>query len=177
MPRITGGHLRGRSDKVPVADGVRPTSDRVREALFSILGQDFRGERVLDAFGGTGMLGFEVHSRGAEVVITENSDRAFRDILLRRQQFGLTAADVRVERVDVLNAGEGLGAFTGVLADPPWSLPVEPLLEALAPRAGRWLVFEAENTTRCPEHCGALQLVQHRSYGRTTLWFYRRPDA
>ncbi|MCE7957512.1 MAG: 16S rRNA (guanine(966)-N(2))-methyltransferase RsmD, partial [Acidobacteria bacterium ACB2] len=66
--RITGGHLRGRVlEGVPA--GVRPTASRVREALFSMVGQDLRGWSVLDAFGGTGLLALEAVSRGAAPVV------------------------------------------------------------------------------------------------------------
>ena len=65
--RITGGSLRGRVVPGKVRPGVRPTSSRVREALFSMVGQDLEGVRVLDAFGGSGLLSFEAYSRGAIV--------------------------------------------------------------------------------------------------------------
>ncbi len=177
MSRITGGILRGRTVRVPVAEGVRPTSDRVREALFSILGQDLSGERILDAFGGTGLLGLEAFSRGAQVTITEIGRRAFQDIVLRRDQLGLSAGQVAVECADPLLLTTPIGEFTGVIADPPWDLPVEPILGALAHRATRWLVLEAEEKTTCPQAFSGMELVKMRTYGRTALWFYRRPDA
>ena len=65
MIRVTGGALRGRSLPARVPEGVRPTAGRVREAVFSMVGQDLRGWSVLDLFGGSGLIGIEAASRGA----------------------------------------------------------------------------------------------------------------
>ena len=73
--RIVGGEWRGRILKSPSWDGVRPTSDRLRETLFNILGPSIRGARVLDAYAGTGAIGIEALSRGAAWVCFVDSDR------------------------------------------------------------------------------------------------------
>src|SRR6202165_4532782 len=66
--RVIGGRFRGRVIRFPRAEGLRPTPDRVRETLFNWLGQDLTGWRCLDAFAGSGALGFEAASRGADAV-------------------------------------------------------------------------------------------------------------
>ena len=77
--RITGGEWRSRLLQVTDAPGLRPTPDRVRETLFNWLGQDFRGLSCLDLFAGSGALGFEAASRGADdVVLVEQSRQAFK---------------------------------------------------------------------------------------------------
>lgn len=170
--RITGGVARGRVLRQPVDAGIRPTSERVREALFSIVGQDLSGTRVLDAFGGTGLLGLEAWSRGAAVVIVERDKRAANAIRDRARELG---ASIELRVGDVLRKAPTLGRFDGVLVDPPWAEDVAPILEALAPLASGWLVLEHEDTTAAPDAAASLALDRRRSYGRTVLSVYRAP--
>ena len=75
--RITGGEARGRHLESPKGMAIRPTSDRVREAVFNIIGQDLSGIRVLDLFAGTGSLGIEALSRGAShAFFVDNSQKS-----------------------------------------------------------------------------------------------------
>jgi 16S rRNA (guanine(966)-N(2))-methyltransferase RsmD len=120
--RLIGGRLK--RSKLPVADkpGLRPTPDRVRETLFNWLGTDLSGWRVLDAFAGSGALGFEAASRGAaQVVMLE------RDVELARSlgasQRRLQASNLRVEQADALlwmRLGTEAKQFELVLLDPPF---------------------------------------------------------
>ena len=119
--RIVGGAWK--RSKLPVADkpGLRPTPDRVRETLFNWLGQDLTGWRCLDAFAGSGALGFEAASRGAAaVLLLERDPELVRS--LRETQRRLSAAAVRVERADALvwMAQAEPAAFDLVLLDPPF---------------------------------------------------------
>ncbi|MBL8288384.1 MAG: 16S rRNA (guanine(966)-N(2))-methyltransferase RsmD [Rubrivivax sp.] len=119
--RLIGG--RWKRTRLPVADkpGLRPTPDRVRETLFNWLGQDLTGWRVLDAFAGSGALGFEAASRGAtEVVLVERDAAVART--LETVGTRLAAAGVRVVRGDALAwmAGCGPEPFHLVLLDPPF---------------------------------------------------------
>ncbi|MEQ1571897.1 MAG: RsmD family RNA methyltransferase, partial [Myxococcota bacterium] len=155
-----------------VGPGVRPTAARVREALFSMVGQDLEGARVLDAFGGTGLLGFEAWSRGARVVIVERDPRAARQIRANADALGaeveLHVGDVRVE---VAN----LGRFTGVLVDPPYADDPAPIVARLAPAADGWLVLETDDRTPSPAG-SPLVLDRRRSYGSTALSVYRSAE-
>jgi 16S rRNA (guanine966-N2)-methyltransferase len=130
--RIVGGFLK--RSKLPVADkpGLRPTPDRVRETLFNWLGQDLTGWRVLDAFAGSGALGFEAASRGAaEVVLIEIDAELVQSLNDSRER--LKVAALRVERADAL-AWMRTGKpdhFDLVLLDPPFeSRLFEPALDA-----------------------------------------------
>ena len=120
--RLIGG-LWKRS-KLPVADspGLRPTPDRVRETLFNWLGADLSGWRVLDAFAGSGALGFEAASRGAAEVLLLESDAALVTSLLATQA-RLVATALRVERADAIAwmARCAAGRFDLVLLDPPFA--------------------------------------------------------
>jgi 16S rRNA (guanine966-N2)-methyltransferase len=119
--RIVGGVWK--RSKLPVADaaGLRPTPDRVRETLFNWLGQDLTGWRCLDAFAGSGALGFEAASRGAaEVVLIERNRSLARSLNESRQR--LKAAQVRVESADALAwmARCAPDTFELVFIDPPF---------------------------------------------------------
>ena len=132
--RIIGGQWR--RTRLPVADrpGLRPTPDRVRETLFNWLGQDLAGWRCLDAFAGTGALGFEAASRGAAGVLLVESDAGLAAQLETLRQ-RLQAASVRVQR------GDGLAALRQcapasmdlLLIDPPFAGELfAPALQAAA---------------------------------------------
>ena len=132
--RIIGGTHRSRLIEVPDAIGLRPTPDRVRETLFNWLGQDLSGWRCLDAFAGTGALGFEAASRGAASVQLVESDAALVAQLHTLQQ-RLQATAMRVQR------GDGVGALKQaapasldlVLLDPPFDSDFfTPALQAAA---------------------------------------------
>ena len=119
--RLIGGQWR--RSKLPVADrpGLRPTPDRVRETLFNWLGQDLTGWRVLDAFAGSGALGFEAASRGAaEVLLLENDAPLVASLNASRQRLG--AGTLRIERSDATAwmARCAPARFELVLVDPPF---------------------------------------------------------
>jgi 16S rRNA (guanine(966)-N(2))-methyltransferase RsmD len=119
--RLIGGQWK--RSKLPVADrpGLRPTPDRVRETLFNWLGQDLTGWRVLDAFAGSGALGFEAASRGAaEVLLLERDAALAASLEASRQRLGATA--LRVQRADALAwlASAPAASFDLVLLDPPF---------------------------------------------------------
>lgn len=119
--RIVGGTLK--RSKLPVADkpGLRPTPQRVRETLFNWLGQDLSGWACLDAFAGSGALGFEAASRGAASVVMLERDP---DLVasLRASQQRLKVDAVRIERTDALSwmHSAAAGQFQLVLLDPPF---------------------------------------------------------
>ena len=119
--RLIGGIFRGR--KLPVADrpGLRPTPDRVRETLFNWLGQSLEGWRVLDAFAGSGALGFEAASRGAaEALLLELDTVLVASLRASRERLGAEA--LKVERTEALRwmAGCAPQRFEAVLLDPPF---------------------------------------------------------
>ncbi len=146
--RLIGG--RWKRSKLPVADreGLRPTPDRVRETLFNWLGQDLSGWRCLDAFAGSGALGFEAASRGAREVVMLERD-AVLAAGLKTVQARLGADMVRVEATDAVgwmtrHAGD---AFDLVLVDPPFGAGLHGASLAAAARllgAGGFLYLEAD---------------------------------
>ena len=133
--RLIGGQWK--RSKLPVADapGLRPTPDRVRETLFNWLGPDLTGWRCLDAFAGSGALGFEAASRGADEVVLLERDRRLAASLLESKQ-RLKAERLRIETTDAITwmARCPPDAFELVFIDPPFDAGLaEPAL-ALALR-------------------------------------------
>ncbi len=133
--RLIGGLYRGR--KLPVADrpGLRPTPDRVRETLFNWLGQDLDGWRVLDAFAGSGALGFEAASRGAtEALLLEVDPALVASLRASRERLGATA--LKVERTEAMRwmAGCAPQRFEAVLLDPPFDAGLGAAAAAAAAR-------------------------------------------
>jgi 16S rRNA (guanine(966)-N(2))-methyltransferase RsmD len=119
--RLIGGQWK--RSKLPVADrpGLRPTPDRVRETLFNWLGQDLTGWRCLDAFAGSGALGFEAGSRGAaEVILLDSDPQIVRSLNQSRQRLAATA--LRIEGADALAWMRRCAPdrFDLVLLDPPF---------------------------------------------------------
>jgi len=132
--RIIGGAWK--RSKLPVADaeGLRPTPDRVRETLFNWLGPDLTGWRCLDAFAGSGALGFEAASRGADAVVLVERDRRLAHALVEIKT-RLRAEQVRVDNADALAwmARCPVDSFELVFLDPPFGTPLAgPALAAAA---------------------------------------------
>ncbi|MCZ8253092.1 MAG: 16S rRNA (guanine(966)-N(2))-methyltransferase RsmD [Hylemonella sp.] len=163
--RIIGG-LWKRS-KLPVADkpGLRPTPDRVRETLFNWLGQDLTGWRCVDAFAGTGALGFEAASRGAQEVTLIEQDAAL-VAQLKKIREQLQAESVQVQRGDGIAALKAwpAGSADLVLLDPPFDDGLfDPALQAAARAVavGGYVYLEAP-TAWAEELLAPLGLELHR---------------
>lgn len=179
--RITGGSLRGRRVRAPRGKNVRPTSSRVREALFSMMGQDFSGRRVLDLFAGSGILGIEALSRSAAEAVFIERDRRTAAVLKKNlRELGLDRRSTVIGG-DVFSAIKDRkvpGAkkpFNAVFADPPYGLSVlSEVLHALVD--GGALTPGAAVAVEQPaggggalSPPGALFVVKERIYGQTAL--------
>ena len=180
--RIIAGSARG-IRLAPVPDGVRPTSDRVREAIFNALGQFFDGGEVLDLYAGTGALGIEALSRGCEkATFVEKNGRAVRVIRENLTRTGL-AGKGKVLRGDVTEVVERLVSarrkFHLIFADPPYRIPpreigcvLERLATLLAP-GGRVVV---ESSDPPAETINNMKGVSRR-YGGTVVTFFERTET
>lgn len=181
MTRIIGGTLGGRAIATPRGPDTRPTTDRVREAVFSRVEAIFElaGARVLDLYAGSGALGLEAVSRGAEVALLVEADRrAARVIEANAAELGVAgAARVQADRVErVLERGPGEDAFDLVFLDPPYPLGEPDLTGVLGMLVSRhWLSEDAlvvvERSSRSPEPTWPVGLVRLRSssYGETAV--------
>jgi 16S rRNA (guanine966-N2)-methyltransferase len=178
--RITGGDLRNRIVKVP--DGIRPSQDIVRQAIYSALAERVPGARVLDLYAGSGAMGLEAWSRGAAAVTwVEKDARVFAVLQGNVAQLAGGAAEARCVRgeVDRYLAGE-TGVYDLVLADPPYEqtrdgVLLQKTLRALMARPmvrrGGVLVFEQGIAGAVAEPPG-WRLVRDRTYGGTRVLIY-----
>lgn len=178
--RIIAGEFKGRQLKAPAWAGLRPTSDRLRETLFNILGSTVRGARLIDGYAGTGAIGIEGLSRGAaQVTFIERDPRAVRLIQENLARIGLTEryAIIRAGFADAARRLEG--PFDIVLLDPPYS--AEAVRDALGAAGAiardRTLVVVEHAHRYAPPaaHAGLVRTRTVRS-GDSALTFYRRID-
>ncbi len=173
--RVIAGTLGGRRLKAPRGRGTRPTSDRVREALFSMLG-DIDGARALDLFAGTGALGIEALSRGAaRAVFVERDARAAAVLRENLGALGLTAERAELRRADALaalrTAAERDELYDLVLIDPPYGDAVrlgQKLPALLAPVLAPGGRVVAESDRRAPLGL-ELPIATERRYGDTSI--------
>jgi 16S rRNA (guanine966-N2)-methyltransferase len=175
--RVVGGRLGGRRLRAVPGKGTRPTSDRVREALFGILGRRVERARVLDLFAGTGALAIEALSRGAgSAVLVEQAAQAVEVIRANLDALDLTAeARVRRTRAETYLRTQRDGPFDLVLLDPPYAAPVglvAGLLGRLARTAlapGATVVVEQAARVESPPWPPGLDPEPPRRYGDTAL--------
>lgn len=174
MPRIIGGQARGRRLAVPPGLKVRPTTDRVREALFNVIahrvGFEIDGCRALDLFAGAGTLGLEALSRGADEVVFVEADAGVAKVLA--QNLSLIEGGQLVRRKVAQYLAKPAEPFDLVFLDPPYARGhVGPTLAALAP----WLAPEAiVCVDRDPGEPveSTLPCVFERRYGASTISIY-----
>jgi 16S rRNA (guanine966-N2)-methyltransferase len=184
MTRIISGLAGGRRIGTPPGSGTRPTSDRVREALFSRLEHldVVHQAKVLDLYAGSGALGLEAASRGAaSVLLVESEWSAVAVVRKNITQLGLPGVSVRadtVERVLVAGPGSGDARCDLVLADPPYDVTEDALADVLTLLVTHhWLSEDAfvvvERASRSPEPRWpqGLEGAGERRYGDTKMWF------
>jgi 16S rRNA (guanine966-N2)-methyltransferase len=173
--RVIAGTYGGRTLKVPAGDATRPTSDRVREALFSILGP-LDGARVLDLFAGSGALGLEALSRGAaSVTLVDDAPAAIRAIRANLEALGASAEVRRADALRFLGSASAGGAhYDLILLDPPYRHAERlagPLSAALPAVLALGAVAVAECDRRAPLALD-LDLHDERRYGDTLIRIY-----
>lgn len=176
--RIIAGTLKGRRIASAAWEGLRPTSDRLRETLFNVLAEEIVGARVLDGFAGTGAVGLEALSRGARHVTFADRDRRTLDLIADNiDRCGLTGG-YTIVRAD-LDGGSGepfTTVFDVVLLDPPYGMDPTGALRVVAPSVvpGGLLVLEHATRDTPPEVAADLRHVRRVTAGDSTLSFYRR---
>jgi 16S rRNA (guanine966-N2)-methyltransferase len=173
--RIVAGQFRGRQLKSPTWEGLRPTSDRLRETLFNILGPSVRGARVLDGYAGTGAIGLEALSRGAaQVTFVESDPRAVKLIEANIARLGASGAIIRAGFADAAARLSGQ-VFDLIILDPPYAdTAVAEALGAAHTLAGPGTGVVVEHATRHaapPGHAG-LRLTRTVKAGDSALSFY-----
>jgi 16S rRNA (guanine966-N2)-methyltransferase len=184
VTRIVGGQLGGRKMAVPSGRVVRPTSERVREALASALIArlgGMAGRTVLDLYAGSGAVGLELLSRGASAVTLVESDPAVLRVLRANVATlgvagaaGATVVAKRAENVIAADAAVGdafILVYDVVFLDPPYALDIDPVLAAAAPYASEVLVTERATRSPDPHWPQGFEEPLVRKYGDTCLWY------
>ena len=178
--RIIGGELKGR--KLVTVRGLktRPTADRVRESIFNILGDSVRGARVLDLYAGTGAMGIEALSRGAESVLFADDNKA-----------ALAAIEKNINRCSLENRAKAIKwnvfnnlnvirsytpAFNLIFLDPPYNKNmIQPTLSNLGIcrclQSGSQLTLEHSPLEPIPENLTGFKISDQRRYGKTLVSF------
>ena len=187
--RITGGEFGGRNLKVPKSDAIRPTQDRVREALFNIIQFEVAGSEFLDLFAGSGAVGLEALSRGAaRVTFVERERRHLAVLKENLSSFSRSSSDSRMTGATVVaaDAYRWISSYSGPgfsigFADPPYALGEEKgyahVLATLAARgvirAGGLFIAEMTAVQKAEETPG-WDLLRDRVYGKTRICIWRR---
>jgi len=178
--RVVGGEVRGRRLKAPPSDRIRPTSDRIRETIFDLLGPGSAKGNVLDLFAGTGALGLEALSRGFDAAVFVEQDRIALGIIRENLSRCGYEGRARVEEKGVQQFMKVLDAaapFSLVLLDPPYKQQmVQKTLERLAgpgwmSEDGR-IVCEAEGELELPDRVERFERTKHKRYGDTSVHVY-----
>jgi 16S rRNA (guanine966-N2)-methyltransferase len=184
MTRIIGGSAGGRRLRTPPGAATRPTSDRVREALFSALEAELgslHGLRFLDLYAGSGAVGLEAASRGAAAVTAVEADRRTAQVVAGNAKALGLDLEVRAQAVGGLLATPPGSAYEVVFVDPPYSVAsgeVSRVLGLLV--ANRWVapggsvVVERSARSVVPVWPDGLEPRRHKKYGETVLWYLRR---
>ena len=179
--RIIGGQWKRSKIKVIDKPGLRPTPDRVRETLFNWLGQDLTAWRCVDAFAGTGALGFEAASRGAQSVLMIEQDAQLASLLLDTQK-RLSASAVQVQKGDAMMALQRItpSSLDVVFLDPPFeALFFEKALQAAAKAVAPegWVYLEAPQKWQddAIQACGLLP-VKYMKAGAVHAHLLQRPS-
>jgi 16S rRNA (guanine(966)-N(2))-methyltransferase RsmD len=175
VTRIVAGTARGRRLEVPAGSSTRPTSEKVRGAVFNVLGQFFQGGAVLDLYAGSGALALEALSRGCERAVCVEADRTAAEALRKNAEaLGWSGrVEVRVGRVEVLTPRLQPG-FALAFVDPPYAEGPDAALALLAPllAPGARVVAEHDERRPPPDTVGPLRLLDRRRYGGTGISIY-----
>ena len=176
--RVTGGTGRGQRLKVPAGDRVRPTSDKVKQALFNILGDRVVDAVFLDLFAGAGGIGIEALSRGAALVVFVDGSRDSLNMVkhnieltgfVEQSQAVLAKAEAFLKKPS--------GPFDIVFLDPPYAHELQPLLELIAGggmlKPDAIVIAEHFKKQPSPAQAGGLTLSREAKYGDTVLAFYQ----
>jgi len=183
--RIVGGKYRGRNISAPPGAVARPTTDRVRESIFSILTSrddiDFENARVIDLFAGSGALGIEALSRGAPICFFIEEDASARGAIRENVDSLGLIGQTRIHRRSALKLGNkpsGHGEpFTLAFLDPPYdkelaSIAMASLHDGCWLASGALLVVEQAKKEKAP-NLESFHQVDHRIYGDTQIGFFR----
>ena len=181
MMRVIAGKARGfRLQTLPGEDTTRPTTERVKESVFSMLQFEIEGRAVLDLFAGSGQMGLEALSRGAASAVFVDSSKDACDVVRSNARGAKLDTQSRIVNTNARSFCERSGdRFDMVFLDPPYRAELLPSLlpdVAALMRVGGAVVCETDAATVLPERVEGdmlLELEKQRRYGKTMVWIYR----
>ena len=186
MPRVVTGRFRGAVLQAPEGDKTRPTTDKVKEALFSIIQAYVPDSEFLDLFAGSGQIGIEALSRGAKrVVLVERSGQAASVIAKNLSKIRMDDSDeIRLHKKSVAQAlelmGQGGERFDIIFMDPPYKdvpLRLEEATKIISDfgmlKEEGMLIVEHDKDCEIPEELNGLKRVRSCSYGITVITFFK----
>lgn len=183
--RIITGIAKGRAIKAPEGENTRPTSDRVKESLFNIISKKIYGARVLDMFSGTGNLGLEAISRGAEVcTFIENSNNTYKVLSMNVESLGFVS-NSELYKGDAFNVLERLGRnnkkYDIIFLDPPYSMglvekSIKRINELMILEKNGIIISECDEKDIIPENIYDIKVYRVEKYGRTKIHFWNKED-
>jgi 16S rRNA (guanine966-N2)-methyltransferase len=175
VTRIVGGVAGGRRIAVPPGRSVRPTSERVREALASTLEArlgGLSGRTILDSFAGTGAVGLELLSRGAAAVTLVETDPAVLKVLRANiAGLGLAGATVVAGRAETFVPTSPAAGYDVVFLDPPYAFDVDPIIAIAGGFTPEVIVVERATRSPDPSWPPGFEPPLTRRYGDSTLWY------
>ena len=179
--RVIAGTLKGRTLDAPTWDGLRPTSDKLRETLFNVLAPRIEGARVLDDYAGTGAVGIEALSRGAAHVTFVEEDRRAAALIASNLKKCRIPNGYAIMQTSVLQAIEELkdqdlskAAFDVILLDPPYASDFHEALPHVGDivKPDGVVILEHARKSEAPPAAGRLRRVRELKSGDSTLTFY-----
>ena len=175
--RVITGKARGRKLATPANNDIRPTTDNVKESIFNIIQFDIEGRRVLDLFAGTGQLGIECLSRGAESAVFIDQSRE--SVKLVKENLKTCGLEGTVLQMDAVSFLRGCGKFDLIFIDPPYDSPLyEKVLETVnlvdILSDGGIIICEASRDRQLPELQAPYKKVREYVYGKVKLCKYTK---
>lgn len=178
--RVISGSARGANLKTIEGNDTRPTTDKVKGAIFNILANEIYGTKVLDLYAGSGALGIEALSRGADLAVFAEKSAPAADIIRKNLEHTKLIDKAKILKNDVFSVIKTLPEkFDLIFLDPPYAAElaeatIKAIDEAKILADGGIIIAETGDGQLVPEMVGELQLCDKRKYGRVNINFYKK---
>ena len=178
--RVISGSARGAKLRTIEGNDTRPTTDKVKGAIFNILAMDIYGNNVLDLYAGSGALGIEALSRGAKSAVFVEKSASAADIIRKNLDHTKLAGKAKIIKADAFAAIKNIAEkFDLIFLDPPYANELAPATIEEVEKAkiladGGIIIAETDEGQDMPEHIGELELYDKRKYGRININFYKK---
>lgn len=178
--RINAGKFRNHNIEITKLETTRETSDKVRQAIFNLIGQFFDGGLALDLFAGSGAMGFEAYSRGISKIYLNDINKKALDICMKNAQKLKCLDDVKFINLDYLSALESFKGlkFDLIMLDPPYKMDdVDSIIMKISEldllNEDGYITFEMNKDTKCSDSIGKYHITKDRTYGIKRVVIYR----